>query len=153
MPEINRAKANNMEDQQQDKRIQDLENLYSMLPQVEPDIIEVHYEQFHKNADQTYEYLSRGKHLNQGRTAATRGLIVTRGTDDDDAALNDLIMGSPMIPAPRMRAPVVSDEQLQILASDLPPEEKMMINNALTKEKRKKKAETAKKKGWCGCFA
>jgi hypothetical protein len=157
MPDMKGAKANQHDERQQEKRIEDLENLYSLLPDVEPDTVEVHYEQFDQNAQKTYNYLSNGLHLTGGINRGSNIIAIMPTTVDEDVALNDLILGGQMMQQPQVRSTGnVDPAQLEIIASDLPPEEKLMINQALKdeKDKRKKKSvEKAKKKGWCGCFA
>ena len=140
-------KPNDLDDRQQQKRITDLENLYEMLPDVEPDVIEMHYDQFEGDTLMTYNYLSRGMHnFARAATAIFEGGFTPY---NDDYALHNLVTGGSLIPPPR------DMDEVQVAQANLPPEEKKMLNKAIKEEKKKevkerKKAGKAKSKGWCG---
>ena len=155
MPDMAGAKSNQHDDRQQQKRQEDLQNLYAMLPEVEPETIEIHYEQFEQDAQKTYNYFNRKANPFGGIESA---MVITPSTVDNDVAVIDLLMGEGMAnqPGVRQASGVISPEQIQLMASNLPAEEKLMINQAMEqdkKERQKKKVEKAKKKGFCGCFA
>ena len=143
----NNIKPSDFEDRQTDKRIEDLESLYAMLPDIEPDIIEIHYDQFEGDSLKTYNFLSRGLHqygkiMPQPIVIVDRGglfpLVTTHG--DDEVGLNDINLGGPIL---RNR------DEVAVEVSNLPREDKEMIKKALNDERKIKKVDKAKKKGWC----
>lgn len=156
MPKSNITKPNEIEDRQTQKRIEDLENLYAMLPDQEPDIVEMHYDQFEGDTIKTYNYLSRG--LNQYQGDQPRVMVIdARGFqsvphnhyDEDVVRLNDLISGGNNLQSEKKR------EKEEIRKANIDPEEKKMITKALDenykkerKEMKKKKVGKAKKHGW-----
>lgn len=157
MPDMKGAKANEHDARKEEKRIEDLENLYSMLPDVDPEVVEIHYEQFDRDTEKTYEYLNlkfNGIQGLMGPGVLGPGMMgggifaITPGTDADDYALNDLVNGAPMLNV--ALRPRVSNDQLQLMRSTLPDEEKEMINKALLDERKKniKKVKEAKKTKW-----
>lgn len=143
----NNVKPGDFEDRQQQKRVEDLESLYGMLPDVEPDIIEIHYDQFEWDPLKTFNFLSRGLHQ-YGKVIPQPIIIVDRGglfpmiptNGDDEIRLNDIVFSGPTL---RDR------DDIEVEHSNLPREEREMIKQALNNEKKTKQVEKAKKKGWC----
>ena len=145
------VKPNEIEERKMHKREDELETLYAMLPDIETDVIEMHYEQFEGDSLKTYNYLSRGLHqYNDSRYRPARiidrgGLVPTNpGNQEDEEGLQDLVSGGNAIRR---------QEDHQIDQANLPPEEREMIKNVLNKERQKKQVDKAKKKGFCGWFS
>ena len=158
MPESNITKPNEINDRQKQKRIEDLENLYAMLPDHEPDIIEYYYNQFNGDTIKTYNHLSRGldEYHSQPRMIIVdqRGFTPMQPTnyDEDVDNLDDLVNGGNRLQAQQRI------DKAQVNQANIDPEEKKMIEKALKDDykkekkeiKKKKKVGTAKKHGWCG---
>ena len=129
--EIN--KPNDFEDRKAAKRITDLENLYGLLPDIEPDVVEIHYDQFEGNAEKTYEFLNRG--LNP----YNRNIVVINSYGNSQPQNNNYVPVEPL-----------NQDIMMVNNASIPMEEKKMISKALRKEKKKeiKKVTQARKIGF-----
>ena len=150
MPFSDINKPNEIEDRNQAKRIEDLENLYELLPHTEPDVVEIHYDQFEGNVERTYNFLSKGMHhLGVNPLASEPRVVVQMPVGADPFTGAPMGMGHPGYyhhPQPR---PQQNEEEMVVNNAQLPEEEKEMINKALRSEKRKvKKMKQAKKVGF-----
>ncbi|CAI2378898.1 unnamed protein product [Moneuplotes crassus] len=146
MPTSDINKPNELEERRVAKRTTDLENLYALLPDVEADVVEIHYDQFDGNADRTYNYLN--KKFNGISDNPMMALALAQSPNLGDS--NDL----PPRSIYYRPAPQPDMDKVQVNTSNLPAEEKKMIKQALQEEKKKnaKKMKSAKKVGFCGCF-
>lgn len=142
------VKPNELEERRVQKRTEELETLYAMLPDIDEEVVEIHYDQFEGDSLRTYNFLSRGLHqynnsLQRPVVIADRGGFAptTYGNQEDEQALQDLVSGG---------GALQRREENQVEGANLPPEEREMIKNVLKEEREKKQAPKAKKKGFCG---